>query len=397
MIHAAAGEPGAGPEERPGSSFFPVVLHPAATLAEAEELAARLRANGASVAVLGSGGQRVMCSKHPPHLLGRHCKTCGADICAACRLEARGKRRCATCAAIERRQVRNRRLRILFSVFLFSVFLYGVARWQEQEESRLDFAVGVDVAIFQFVAEADADHPVLRALNDPAGAHELARIGEFYAREYARYTRSTADAVRIHTFGPWTDTVTPPSLGGPDDPTWKLAWASATYARYWHGLARSHGTDPDDWDARIYLVYGREPGELAADSRGSNRGRIAVTFVALDDPNPAYAQITVAHELGHVFGAADQYDPVTYRAQIPRGLAEPHLEPVYPQRYAEVMAVDLPLSPTREVEVRSLEQVRVGYQTAASFGWIDQEQADYSYRPAPEVIFGPSRAEAPAR
>lgn len=397
VVHAAAGEPGAGPEEHPGSSFFPMVMLTTEDQVEAESLVARLRERGATAAILATGGQRVICSRHPPHLLGRHCRRCGTDICAQCRLDAGGHRRCAPCAALDRLHARNRRLRILFSVFLFSVFLYGVASWKRGEEQHLDYNTGVDVAVFQFVSTEDLDHPVVRALNTVDGKFGLTRIGDWYAGEYARYTRSSVQPVRIHLFGPWAEPIAPPSLGEPDEPWWKLAWASTAYVRYWHGLARSRGSEPDDWDARMYVVYGREAGDLAADSRGSNQGRIAVTFVSLDDPNPTYAQLTLAHELGHIFGAADQYDPDSYRAVVPRGLAEPLLKPVYPQRYAEVMAVDRPLSPELEVEVRSLDDVRVGYQTAASFGWIAQEQADYYYRPAPDVVFGPPRPEPPTR
>lgn len=397
VIHAASGEPGAGPEERPGSAFFPMVILTTDKREEAESLAARLRERGATAAVIAAVDDRVLCKRHPPQLLGRHCRRCGADICAQCRLDADGHRLCATCAALERRRVRNRRLRILFSVFLFSVFLYGVARWQRREEAHLDYATGVEVAVFQFAAEADLDHPLVRTLNSLEGQSGLARIADWYASEYARYTHSSVQPVRIHLFGPWVEPIAPPSLGEPDDPWWKLAWASSSYVRYWHGLARARGAEPEAWDARMYVVYGRDAGDLAADSRGSNQGRIAVTFVSLDDPNAAYAQLTLAHELGHVFGAADQYDPVSYRSLVPRGLAEPRLKPLFPQRYAEVMAVDRPLSPEREVEVRSLDEVRVGYQTAASFGWIDQERADYSYRPAPDVVFGPPRPEPPTR
>jgi hypothetical protein len=355
----------------------------------ARALATKLRSSGAEVALIASTSRRLTCRRHPPQLLGRHCSRCGDDICAHCRLDAGGRRRCAVCAAIERRQQRNRRLRTLFSVFLFVVFLYGVSRFLRDERAHLDFDQGVDVAVFQFGEGADADHPIVRALNEVDGDFGLARISDWYADEYARYGYARTRPVRVHLFGPWSEEVTPPKLTEDDESWWQLAWSATRYTRYWHELARTHGADPDAWDVRMYVVYGREAGDLAADSRGSNKGRIAVTFVSLEDPNAAYAQLTLAHELGHVLGADDLYDPDTYLASLPRGLAEPLLHPAYPQRYAELMAVDRPLTPDREVEVRSLDEVRVGYQTAASFGWITQERADYYYRPAPVIEFGP--------
>ena len=46
------------------------------------------------------------------------------------------------------------------------------------------------------------------------------------------------------------------------------------------------------------------------------------------------------------------------------------------------MAVDIPLSRTVEQEVGSLNQIRIGHQTAAEFGWIPPEQATLFYTPA---------------
>ncbi len=391
VVHPPEGEAGGDADERPGAGLFPMLMLETPDRAEADSLAERLRNEGATVALMSTGGGSVVCPRHPPQLLGRHCRNCGVDICAKCRLDADGSRLCPACGRVEKRKTQNRRLRILFSVFLFSVFVYGAVQWQRGEKEHLDFTEGVDVAVFQFVSPADLDHPVVRALNSVDGPYGLGRIADWYTEEYARYTHSSERPIRVHTFGPWSDALVPPTLAEEGAPWWQSAWSASSYVRYWHGLAREHGAEPDDWDARLYVVYGREAGDLAADSRGSNQGRVAVTFVSLDDPNAAYAQLTLAHELGHVFGAADQYDPESFLSVAPEGLAEPLLTPLYPQRYAELMAVDRPVAPDREAEVRSLDDVRVGYQTAGSMRWIEQEQVDTYYRPAPEVLFGPPR------
>ena len=68
----------------------------------------------------------------------------------------------------------------------------------------------------------------------------------------------------------------------------------------------------------------------------------------------------------------------------PTGFVEPFSNPLYPQRYAELMAVDIPLSPNTEREIRSMNELRVGYQSAAQMGWIGPEQARLFYTP-PEI------------
>ena len=381
-----------------GSGLFPLSLARTADPAEAEQLAERLRARGATVAVLEEHTEApVTCEWHPPQLLGRTCRECGVGVCALCRLEAGGDRLCPVCRAHREKRRRAERVRQLFAVFLFSVFLYQVVAWQREEADRLDPAQGISVAVFQFVAPGTADAPMVRALNDVDGPFALLRIPEWYDREYARFTGATRGFMNLRTFGPWRTPAELPALAAEGAPAWEDAWAAWRYAAKWHALAEAHGVDPGDWDVRVYVVYERGAGDIAAESRGSDRGRIAVSRLDLDDPNYAYPQLTVAHEMGHVLGGEDLYDPDTYLAQAPRGLAEPHRKPLYPQRYAEVMAGDRPQSPQTEAEVRSLDEVRVGYHTAARFGWIEPEQATLHYTPRRDVIFGPPEAEpAPA-
>jgi hypothetical protein len=140
-------------------------------------------------------------------------------------------------------------------------------------------------------------------------------------------------------------------------------------------MAEGVGVPVDDYGIKVYVVYGAGDRDLASHSRGSEKGRVAMVFISVEEANPAYALTTMAHEIGHALGAMDAYDPVTNLAVHPTGYVQPFADPLYPQRFAEVMAVDIPLSPTEEFEVTSLDRLKVGYETAAGMSWIGPEQA----------------------
>jgi hypothetical protein len=97
-------------------------------------------------------------------------------------------------------------------------------------------------------------------------------------------------------------------------------------------------------------------------------GRVGLALAELDADTVDTALFVAAHELFHTLGANDRYGP-DGRALVPFGLAEPSLEPLYPQRYAEIMARNRPLSPTTEARPKSLDELRVGEATAREIGW----------------------------
>jgi hypothetical protein len=180
--------------------------------------------------------------------------------------------------------------------------------------------------------------------------------------------------------GPYAQDLEPPELAGPDDGPFQIIWRSLGYVRFWRQLARSKGLDFKDYAARIFVGYTGPGGDVAAHSRGSEKGRLGIAWIDLEDINPAYAVITIAHELAHTLGATDKYDESTFHAVWPQGYIEPFKETLYPQRYAELMAVDIPIASDAEVEPTGLSSVRIGHGTAAELGWLSPSEADYFYR-----------------
>lgn len=365
---------------------LPLVVRVTDECERAEETAARLRAAGATVLVMAEPavGESAFCDTHPGRIAARRCQSCAAPICTSCRSAALGDEVCHRCWVGGKGHHRRRRLRQLFAVFLFAVFLHQVAGWLERDRAAVQDGP-VRVAVFQFVDPAEVGEPLVRRLNalpDPARpGTTLHEIGGWYDRELERYT-GRKNALEVDVLGPWGRTVEPPSLAA--ESWWEAAWQAWSYARYFHDLARDQGVEPDDYTLRVYVVYTRGRQDLAAHSLGSERGHIAIAYIDLDEQNPGYAILTVAHELGHTLGADDLYDPRSFLSRFPEGYVEPYRDPLYPQRWAEIMAVDRPTSPREEQELRTLEDARIGYHTAAAMGWIPPEQARVFYRPPAE-------------
>jgi hypothetical protein len=124
------------------------------------------------------------------------------------------------------------------------------------------------------------------------------------------------------------------------------------------------------YDARIYLVMKPAlPGGLTfAEGEGEFGGRIGVAQADIDPAMIDFSLFVAAHELMHTLGASDKYDG-SGNAVYPDGFAEPEKTPLYPQRGAEIMARDLPLTATSARPPNTLDELFVGNATAREIGW----------------------------
>jgi hypothetical protein len=377
-----------GAPAAPAPLGLPLVTRVTADAEAARHTADKLRALGAVVVILVEPveASSAFCAWHSGRMAGRRCVRCGLPVCTACRDAAGGEEVCPPCWARHRGPKRRVRQRQLFVLFLFVVFLYEVWRGIEADRAATSPHGPVRVALYQFAPEGQRWSPLVRHLNDRgdpqpgAPLDRLRDIATWFNAERARYG-GPEGYLHMELRAPQEGLPTLPPPYMDSDPIWMGPWRALQTSRALRAAVVARGEDPDAAAVRLYVIYGPQDGDLASHSRGSARGRIAVSYIDVAEQNPGYAALTVAHELAHTLGALDLYDDNSL-SKHPEGFVEPWADPLYPQRWAELMAVDRPVGPGVELEPRSLDELRVGHQTAADLGWISDGEAKRFYSPA---------------
>jgi hypothetical protein len=371
-----------------GPEDLPLVTRVTRDLAKARGTAQRLRQTGAQVVVVEEPierGRSAFCTEHPAQLAARSCERCSTAICPGCMVDASGHPLCQPCHTTKANLHKSTRRRQLLMAFAFTVFLYQVVDYLRADQERVAGNGPVRIAVVQFAPRALLSSPIIRHLNHSTSGDlqrpTLRDLAPWFNAEHKRYTGMKDPYVQVHHRGPFPVEIEAPELSQPGDSWYQTMLRAWRYPRYFRRLSEDHGVPMDDFAIKVYVVYGGGNRDLASHSRGSKKGRVAVVYISAEETNPAYALTTMAHEIGHALGADDTYDPETNLSSHPTGFVEPFSEPMYPQRFAEVMAVDIPLSPTQEHELNTLERLKVGYGSAAEMGWIGPEQATLFYTP----------------
>jgi hypothetical protein len=248
---------------------------------------------------------------------------------------------------------------LLLSV-LVSVLLWAGNDWWRRRERRA-WTRPLRVALVLVEREPVAPE-TLSALT--SRAFELERR---LTREFARHGGSGSSPFSLVVKGPVAASTEPPHVGQQD--VWGLLRHSYALWKWTRDLDQRGGVEWRGYDARIYLVLRPSRGELnLVEGESEDGGRVGVAQADIDDGMLDLALFVAAHELFHTLGASDKYDQAG-RASFPGGFAEPERTPLYPQPGAELMARNLPLSPTSERPPEKLEELWIGAETAREIGW----------------------------
>jgi len=186
-------------------------------------------------------------------------------------------------------------------------------------------------------------------------------IETFVAREAKRYGKTIERPVRIELGQPILEQ--PPALG--DNPhIVSIMWWSLRM-RAWAGNA-TEAQERIAPDVRIFVRYHKPDRVLPLEnSVGIEKGMFGIVNAYASRQLSPQNNVIIAHEFLHTLGASDKYEAGTGQPLGPHGLAEPDRQPLYPQRYAEIMGGRIALSASEAVIPKSLSYALIGPQTAA--------------------------------
>jgi hypothetical protein len=245
--------------------------------------------------------------------------------------------------------------------------LAGVLMWawadvrSRQARNRWDHTLDVIVVIVQLEPIEDKALEAFRS--------HVPELEERLATELSRYRPGAPRPFHFRILGPIEGQPAPPPIA--KDSLVDEILQSIALSAYVKDVDKRAGVDKSLYDSRIYVtVRGAIQKERTlAEGRSEQGGRIGLVEVELDAASAELPAIVVGHELLHTLGATDKYDP-RGQTMFPTGLAEPDRIPIFPQRFAEIMARNRPLSAFEERVPDGFDQIAVGATTAREIGWV---------------------------
>lgn len=122
---------------------------------------------------------------------------------------------------------------------------------------------------------------------------------------------------------------------------------------------------------RIFVIYHDPNGtDNLTHSIGLQKGLIGLVNAFASRSAQSQNNIVIAHELLHTVGATDKYEHLGSPV-YPVGYANPDRQPLFPQRYAEIMAGRIPVSHQRSYMAESLKSVLINPYTAREINWLE--------------------------
>ena len=340
---------------------LPVTLPRRFEDADAREIVSTLAALGADTETAQRSGAVTHCADHLELEASARCGRCDVPRCALCC--AAGEAVCIRCRGKAQRSRVFFHLRLTFLLGVLAIVVVWALRDVTRRKARTDWTETLTVAIV-VLRVGPIDAALTEKLRDRVHALE-----QRLADEYRRYGGASHAPFRVELYGPLDVPSSTPEQ--PREGIVDLVRYTFDLWRYVRDVNRRAALSASTVDSSIYVVArpARDGRPALVEGTSEEGGTIGIVEVELDEDMADFALFVAAHELLHTLGATDKYD-AHGRAVVPAGLAEPERIPLYPQRFAEVMARNVPLGPTTERAPSTLDELRVGEATAREIGWV---------------------------
>jgi hypothetical protein len=252
-----------------------------------------------------------------------------------------------------------RNLRIAILLLILGIAAYG--NWYDRL-STTDWDDLLYIGVFPI---DEAGNEVSRDYVARLSDDNVADIEKFLNREAKRYGITIDRPVSVSLYPPVTEM--PPERAA-DANTLQTVWWSLKLRLYARRASRASGRPPPQ--IRIFVRY-HDPTftQSVPHSVGLQKGLVGVVHAFADRDMTRTNNVVIAHEILHTLGATDKYDPETLAPLYPAGYAEPDREPRYPQSLTEIMAGRFAIDSQTFEMPESLDEVRVGPETALEIRW----------------------------
>jgi hypothetical protein len=211
---------------------------------------------------------------------------------------------------------------------------------------------------------ADSEQSTLRYAQN-LQVNSFQDIGLFVKQQASRYGHEFDSPLFVQVAQPLT--ALPPPLPVENSGVGVMLWSLKMRWWVWRNTGQD-GLAPDD--VRMFVLYQQGDSNVPLErSVGIKNGSYGVVNAIASRHMAARNRIVVTHELMHVLGASDKYDPYNGQPTSPGGLANPEQFPLYPQQYAEIMAGRISVSANNWRRPASLKSCVVGEVTANEIGW----------------------------
>ncbi len=139
----------------------------------------------------------------------------------------------------------------------------------------------------------------------------------------------------------------------------------------WWAYRNTPDDNGDITRIRMFVLYhsGADDKPLSH-SLGMQKGLMGLVNAYAINQQTSQNNVVIAHEMLHTVGAIDKYTEFG-TPMYPVGFANPTKYPLFPQRYAEIMAGQVPTDNGSSYMAESLRSVQVNQFTANEINWIE--------------------------